>query len=399
MSLSTLPYDIARNIVDFLDPSPAAAAPEAPSISRSRRDVGRTAALIARNFRQVGTELVWRNVVVGFHRNPDLLERILRDEWMAPLIKQLHIGVGKRDEDKAMHLDLERIFALLNRLSDCMLLVTPGVALRVLSRAALAPNVPHITNLVVDTAGSPSAAFPQQLLSAVPFFTNARRISISLRVPADSPIPPAQSTPVLRTRSVTLSTEDLKPDAYPACSSFFASYLSLFDPWYTQSLVLLSDCVPPRTIGPFFRAAVNLTTLHMYVSPADFLPLLEIVTSALPALVHLRKFKLALSSVSAQPPHLYRAHPARLAILAALAHPESHVELVALDVDLGARAEVVLALEDVSARGGRVREWRSVEWDAIMELRGEISWVRDVVDTDSGREGWVCADGEESDED
>ncbi|BGP39355.1 hypothetical protein JCM10450v2_003306 [Rhodotorula kratochvilovae] len=399
MSLSTLPYDVVRTIVDFLDPSPIPSAAEAPSTSRARRDVGRTAALIARNFRRAGTELVWRNVVVGFHRNPDLLERILRDEWMASHVKQLQILVSKRDEDKAMQLDLARVFILLDRLTDCILLVTPTIALRLLSRAAQAPNIPHFTYLEVDTTASPSAAYPAQLLSVLPLSTGAKRIAVSLRVPAGSLIPLPQGTPVLRTCFITLAIEDLKPDAYPAASSFLTSYLSLFDPSHVQNLVLFSDCIPSTTLDRFLRAAHSLTVLTLYLSTTDLLPLLESITAALPALPALRRLKLALSSFSAPPPALDPAHPARGALFATLALPDSRVVLVALDVDFGARDALVRALEEVSARGARLREWRSVEWDAMLEVRREVSWEWGAVAEESGREGWRRAEGQESDED
>ncbi|GAA5855556.1 hypothetical protein JCM9279_005119 [Rhodotorula babjevae] len=351
-SLSTLPLDVVRIIVDFLDPSTKRITCEAPSVSRARRDLGRQVALIAPNFVSAGTDLIWRNVVVGFHRNPELLERILGDEWMAPHVKQLHLLVGKRDEPAALRLDLARLLAVLGRLDGCILAVTPAIAEFVLSRVSAAPSVADMSYLELDTTVSPSDSVPATILGALPYLLGLRRrVAVSLRIPSGADVSSAAATPVLRTHHIMLEVEELKPHAYPAAAAFFASYLALFIPTAASSVVLISDHLPCRILDPFLLAATHLTNLTIYSSSADFPSLLDGITTLLPHLEHLRSLKLALRAFSARPLALERTDPRRAALGLALsssssADGRSALESVALDVDFGQRGGLVEWLEE-----------------------------------------------------
>ncbi|GAA5925958.1 hypothetical protein JCM3775_005162 [Rhodotorula graminis] len=410
-SISTLPHDVVRIILDFLDPSSERITSEAPSVSRARRDVGRQVALIAPNFVSAGTDLVWRNVVVGFHRNPELLERILGDDaWAASHVKHLHLLVGKRHEPAALRLDLHHALVHLSRLDECILAVTPDVAEVVLSSVGVAHAAADMSYLEVDTTVSPSNSFPSTFLDALPHLSGLdRRVALSLRLPAGAAVPPPRVAPVLRTRHIMLEVEELKPDAHRTAAAFLASYLALFDPAVVSSIVLISDHLPNSNLGPFLLAATNLTRLTIYSSTTDFPSLLDEVTTLLPHLGHLRALKLPLRAYNARPLALERSDPRCAALGLALSHcgagGPSALESVALDVDFGQRGELIEWLDELSVRrgdgGGRLGEWRTVEWDAMRELRREVWLVRTASETgrDGGRNRWRLGEGESSDED
>ncbi|GAA5905997.1 hypothetical protein JCM8208_006312 [Rhodotorula glutinis] len=412
-SLSTLPLDVVRIIVDFLDPSIKRITSEAPSVSRARRDLGRQVALIAPNFVSAGTDLVWRNVVVGFHRNPELLKRILADDWMVSHVKQLHLLVGKRDEPAALRLDLARVLVLLSRLDGCILAVTPDVAEVILSNVRTAPGAADMSYLELDTTVSPSDSVPSTILGALPYLSGLeRRVAVSLRISASAEIPAPAASPVLRTRHIMLEAEELKPDAHPTAAAFLASYLALFVPSAVSSVVLVSDHLPSPTLGPFLLAATHLTNLTIYSSTTDFPSLLDGMIDLLPHLEHLRALKLTLRSYNARPLTLERTDPRRSALSLALGRSgtgaSAALESVALDIDFGQRGEFVEWLEEeVSGRRGegggaaRLREWRTVEWDAMREVRREVWLVRKAVEggRQGGRERWRLGEGESSDED
>ncbi|TNY20470.1 hypothetical protein DMC30DRAFT_251976 [Rhodotorula diobovata] len=414
-TLSTLPLDVVRLIIDHLDPSPKRVTSEAPSISRARRDVGRRVALIARNFVDAGRDLVWRNVVVGFHRNPELLERILAEEWMAPHVRQLHLVIGKRDEPRALVMNLKRVLQVLDRLDGFILATTPQVADSLLSQLECAHGVANITYLDIDTTVSPSSVHASDLLDALQWFTGAeRRIALSVRLVEGFQLPPLPYLlPSLRTRDVWLSIEELKPDEghQLTAKAFIASYLSLFDPAIVQNVALVSDHLPFPTLQPFlFRAASSLTTLTLFLSRTDFPSLLGGIVELLPRLGALRRLKLALRAFDAQPLALVRADPLRRALGEALGRRESCVESVTLDVDFGPRTEVARWLEEevsgggsASGEGGKgaLAAWRSVEWDSGLEMRREVAFAREVgADRkgDGARERWRLTEGESESE-
>lgn len=412
-SLSTLPLDIVRIIVDYLDPSTRRITSEAPSVSRARRDLGRQVALIAPNFVSAGTDLVWRNVVVGFHRNPELLERILADKWMAPHVKQLHLLVGARDAQAALRLDLARVLVLLGRLDGCIFAVTPAVAEVILSSVRAAPSVADMSYLELDTTVSPSNSVPATILGALSHMLGLRRrVAVSLRLTFGAIVPVPLAAPILRTHHVMLEVEELTPDAHPTAAAFLASYLALFVPSAMSSIVLISDHLPYSILGPFLLAATNLTHLTIYSSRADFPSLLDSVINLLSHLDHLRSLKLALRAYNARPLVLERSDPRRAALGLALSRSSvgiggggpSALESVALDVDFEQRGELVAWLDEVSVRrgeeGGRLKSWRTVEWDAMREARREVWLVRSASEgaRQSGRERWRLGEGESSDE-
>ncbi|BGP15383.1 hypothetical protein JCM10213_001425 [Rhodosporidiobolus nylandii] len=105
MSFSTLPYELVAHIASFLDPSPYFSAHEAPSITRERRVAGRALALVSRNAVLPGMEMIWRRVVVGMHRNPNMLDRLTGSkDHGAPtgLVRELVFLAGPKTAQQAL---------------------------------------------------------------------------------------------------------------------------------------------------------------------------------------------------------------------------------------------------------------------------------------------------------
>ncbi|GAA5994549.1 uncharacterized protein JCM10292_002128 [Rhodotorula paludigena] len=374
MSLASLPYDLVRLIAQYLDPNPASSVTEATSITRQRRYLGRRLALIAPNFREIGTSLVWRNVVVGFHRNPDLLERVLDEQWMAPHIRNIRILAGKRNEAQALALDLQRLLPLLCRLDECVLSMTPDTVELLLEQAESATGVSSVRCFEVDTttvASPPS--FPAQLLRKLPLFHGADRIAVSLRLSPETLMPPALPAPVLRTRVVMLNIEDLV--ASSAAEALVGSYLSLFSLAYITSLKLLSESVPDHVLRDL-RQLSSLRHLSVDSKSDTVVVALNHAIDALPHLPELRSIELGVRSPTDHPARITCSLAHHRLFDAISAHPALEWVFIAVDFGLydeeaGEPLDHFIAFLDrklpKDGRGGsRFREWTSVAWDAAL---------------------------------
>ncbi|GAA5891623.1 hypothetical protein JCM5296_005488 [Sporobolomyces johnsonii] len=103
MSLPPLPYDVLFQIFLFLDPSPSS--PQslrlAPtSTLQARRRAGQVISLLSRDWRDYGTELYWRAVVIGCHKRDEARRRLelLRSEpRVAQRVRQILIVCTPHD--------------------------------------------------------------------------------------------------------------------------------------------------------------------------------------------------------------------------------------------------------------------------------------------------------------
>ncbi|GJN89512.1 hypothetical protein Rhopal_002499-T1 [Rhodotorula paludigena] len=375
MSLASLPYDLVRLIATYLDPDPASSVTEAPSITRQRRYLGRRLALIAPNFREVGTSLVWRNVVVGFHRNPDLLERVLHEQWMASHIRKIHILAGKRNEAQALALDLQRLLPLLCRLDECVLSMTPDTVELLLEQAESATGV-------------------SSLLRRLPLFHGTDRIAVSLRLSPETPMPPALPAPVLQTRVVMLNIEDLV--ASPAAEALVVSYLSLFSLAHITSLKLMSQSVPDHVLRNL-RQLSSLRHLSVDSKSDTVVAALIHAIDALPYLPELRSIELGVRTPTDEPARITCSLVHHRLFDAISAHPALEwvfiaVEFGLYDEEAGGPLDHFIAFLDrqlpKDGRGGsRFREWTSVAWDAALLVKRETTWLR--VACPDGGERWI----------
>ncbi|BGP15379.1 hypothetical protein JCM10213v2_003347 [Rhodosporidiobolus nylandii] len=207
MSFPALPYELVSHIASFLDPSPFFSAHEAPSITRARRVAGRALALVSRNAVLPGREMIWRRVVVGMHRNPEMLDRLLgSEEDSAPteLVRELVFLAGPKTARTALERELGKLLPRFGRLELLSLAATPGLASLTLSLSVgpLATRMPDLVALLpflgelrrlkflvqpITSAPlilSPSHALQPALLAALPAALEEFELDIDFCAPA-----------------------------------------------------------------------------------------------------------------------------------------------------------------------------------------------------------------------
>ncbi|GAA6036136.1 hypothetical protein JCM8097_006633 [Rhodosporidiobolus ruineniae] len=433
MSLPSLPYELLSHLASSLAAPPPAPPSffEAPSASLARRQVGRTLALAVNSpaARLVGRELVWRRVVVGFHRNPDLLRRIQHERWMAEHVRQLVVVCGTRkamdlalslssEEENA--LDLAAVVPLFPALESLHLAAPPPVLERFFARVIEASALANLAHLELNSTFGPSATWPETLLELLPHFSGVRYLTLGLNLPADTafslPAPPSSSRPRLRPHTLALTLERTPPPSYHLISTFLSLLTALLSPSSLRSLSFHAPYLSPSSLSALLPSpsssadpsALENLTLSLPVGPllSRFPALLPLLSS----LERLKRLKLLVHPHTAAPLILPASHPLRAGLLEAL--PAS-LEEVELDFDLmspslpssqlalgpPAPPDVLAFLNARLEEGKPLRSWTTVEWEEAMGIRRAVTVVRQT--GKDGRERWVpewAGEGAEEDE-
>ncbi|GAA6020671.1 hypothetical protein JCM10207_007819 [Rhodosporidiobolus poonsookiae] len=408
MSFSSLPVELVREIASHLDPSPLCSVHEAPSLTRVRRDAGRALALVSRNAQLAGSELVWRRLVVGFHRNPDLALRVLEEKWMAEYVRQLHVYCGPRATKTILCADspYADLVPLCTALEQLCLAGSPSVIERLLSRAK---DAPHLANLrVVELASSTgvSPSFPTFLLDVLPTFRSVEDLTLNLRVQSDAvpPVPSPTAAPALHPSTVFLLIEDdLHPPAYAFCTSFLTSLTSLVSARALTTFTFYASYAPPSLLA-FLAPAAHLTTLTLSLSVGALATRLPDLVALLPALTKLESLVLEVQPAHEAPLILPPAHPLRAELLQALGAAGTRaLRTVGLDVDLldrparladaegGGDVGGMLARQLELGKGRGLRYFQCVEWEEAIGVRRMVVLERG---EEEGRERWEVTQGE-----
>jgi hypothetical protein len=388
MSFSSLPYDLLHEIVSYLDPDLARSPFEAPSVTKARRQVGRQLALISHNSRLVGTEFVWRRLVVGFHRNPELLARALEEVQEGSLavaehVRQLHVFCRPRNAVVALGAQLETVLPALSKLETLVVAATPPVIDRILEGARRGAGITNIGHLQLASSSGSSPTFPSRLLDALPLFTGVRTLDVELRLPPDTAFPSTSASSItksLRPQTVFLNFEEVSLAAYPSLNTFICRFIALLSLPHLQSFSLFSPYCD-SSFFPSLTTASALTSLVIALKVGPLKTRLSDLSHLLPSLTQLEKLSLFVLPPVSAPLILPPADPLRPALLAALPPSLQHAEL---DIDFMyppgdavddyARIpspDVYDFVVDKAGRGRALRTWRTVEWEEAMGLRRE----------------------------
>ncbi|GAA5947128.1 hypothetical protein JCM10213_001429 [Rhodosporidiobolus nylandii] len=398
MSFPALPYELVSHIASFLDPSPFFSAHEAPSITRARRVAGRALALVSRNAVLPGREMIWRRVVVGMHRNPEMLDRLLgSEEDSAPteLVRELVFLAGPKTARTALERELGKLLPRFGRLELLSLAATPSVLERLLSSVAGDGReaAERVRYLELHSSLGSSPSYPAALLAALPHFVSAQTLTLDLRLPSDTTLPQIPSSPAplaLRPHTLSLTIDDL--DSYPPCAAFIAHLLPLISVPHLSTFSLFSAYAPPSLFSSL-RSASGLASLTLSLSVGPLATRMPDLVALLPFLGELRRLKFLVQPITSAPLILSPSHALQPALLAAL---PAALEEFELDIDFcapaGQLAADVRELLDSRLEDGRLQSWMSVEWEEGMAMRRAVGLVRVVRD---GRAQWSMMDGEE----
>ncbi|GAA5859771.1 hypothetical protein JCM8547_007020 [Rhodosporidiobolus lusitaniae] len=371
MSFSSLPYDVFRQIAFFLDPDISRSPTEAPSVTRARREVGRTLALTSRNARLVGAELVWRRIVVGFHRNPDLLVRILDEKWMIEHVRGLHVVCGPRKADEALALPLERVLPVFSSIDSLSIATTPPVLDRFFEGALNASNVTNIKRVELISSLGTSADYPGRLLEVLPRFAGARDLLLELRLSSTTTFLPLSpfAQPHLQLDSFFLLFDEVHSSAFHLFAAFLSRLFHLVNPSHLNKFTLYSPYAD-TSLTSLLSSSPSLTSLTLSFEVGPLMTRLPELVTLLPALSSLTSLSLLVQPDSSAPLIFPSSHPLRALLLTAF--PPS-LERITLDFDFmhaptsfgeawAPSEDVRDFLEERLARGLPLKAWRTVDW-------------------------------------
>ncbi|GAA5914543.1 hypothetical protein JCM6882_000413 [Rhodosporidiobolus microsporus] len=399
-SFSSLPYELVALIAPHLDPCPLRAQHEAPSVTRQRRDAGRALALVSRNARSVGTELVWRRVVAGFHRNAELLRRIVEEKWMAEYVKQLHVVCSPKNAETAFEFAPPDVLPLFTALDELLLAATPPVLEHFLSPVLSSSTLAHLARLEIVSSFGASPTFPSFILALIPSFPNLSHLTLDLRLHPDTGTisPPPPSPALTRLRHLSLTIEDAPPPLFPTLTSFLSSLSCLISSHTLHSFALYSPYAPSTLLTSLALSAPSLTTLTVSLSIGPLIARLPSLLDLLPSFARLKTLRILVQPHAAAPLIFPASNPLRTRLFEALEAIPA-LEVVELDFDLmdplpgstgSAESDTWAFLTSRLKGDSKLRMWATLEWEEALALRRQVLFERM---TGTQGDHWASAGG------
>ncbi|GAA5976208.1 hypothetical protein JCM11641_001083 [Rhodosporidiobolus odoratus] len=376
MSFPSLPYELVHLIAQHLDPASSLSLHEAPSITRLRRDTGRALSLVSPNARLVGTQLVWRRLVVGCHRNPDMLERVVEERGMAEHVRQLVLLCSPKQVKRMEGTALEKVLGTFPALDLLSIASTPPILEALLSGASIAPDITSIRHLELNSSLGSSPSFPETLLRVLPFFRGVRTLSLDLRIPPGTILDytQARTGPLLRPRTLSVTFDELPSTSYPPMTLFLSRLTSLLSLPHLTSLSIYSPYAPSSLLRSL-SSVTSLTSLTLSLTIGPLISRLPNLFDLLPFLHKLETLKLLVQPHYTAPLILAPTNPLRQPFLDCLP-----LSLVNLEVDIDFCSphpgklpqDVELVLEERLRAGLGMTSWRCLEWEEGMGIRREV---------------------------
>lgn len=297
-----LPLDIISLIADQVDeriPTPQYGEDVVIEQIRKRQEAGRAMALVCKEWRSVGTELVWRSVSCTLPGDAALLGHLLLYSKLSRLVKELGIECDSgEDAQVTMGMDLGFFLSRCTNLRKIRLNAPVEVLFRLLAHDEDTRSPPDITALYVETLQYISAEQATQLLETLRGVHNLQRLFLSF-YPGNASLPasPPPNVPPLRLRRLQLTP--YAPSSSSQRHVWSERLILSVDPLFLHTLSLWIERPRPDSLYSYIKSATNLVTLALMMeqdSLLELLPNLGDLLSFLPSLQYL-----ALDDISGEP--------------------------------------------------------------------------------------------------
>ncbi|GAA5875778.1 hypothetical protein JCM1840_003514 [Sporobolomyces johnsonii] len=399
MSLPPLPYDILFQIFLFLDPSPSS--PQslrlAPtSTLQARRRAGQVISLLSRDWRDYGTELYWRAVVIGCHKRDEARRRLelLRSEpRVAQHVRQILIVCPLRDVRTVLGWGSvgPTLLQKLHRLDSVEIKAPTQLTAAVFGGHTTFPasvQLPALSHLSIATTCRGTHALPFHIITILRQLLSLKTLRLyhQLSYSADPlPLPPPLPFPSFQ--QLERVHFELTDASETYGYAFLDVLLSMVELSTLRHLNVTIAWLEPSFFGALSKCA-NLRTLRCRTSPAnmelclgDFSQVLDSV-----GVDTLRTLALDITGADSSPPFdefFFDIDPDELNRLFDTLATHSALRTVAFGFDL-VDHEAALETFLASVKEAELVEFRYVTWEEARQERLGVRYTKRIVPEEDG---------------